>query len=165
MSAALDRLTRRGMLTITANDGNYDLRFKAPGPYQGRSWCTTDESDFWSHCRLGASDWQGEGTDLDALITECEETTRPQHRDVDDLRWAIETRRNARTNGPPLPSYQPWHGWHPGVERWLRTSSHATEYLAGYLRDLEGERTFDAERVARDLARQLPQVPRRMARG
>lgn len=144
----LNRLGRRGDLTITAKDGSFDVSFKAPGPYQGRGWCTTDESDFWSHCRLGASDWHHEGPDLDALVTECEEMTRPQYLDVDDLRFRVEQRRDSRTSGPPLPSYRRWHGWSPGIDRWLRTSDHAHEYLAGYLRDLNAERTFNAERAS-----------------
>ncbi len=142
------RLSRRGTLTITARDGIYAVRFKAPGPYQGRAWCTTDEGDLWEHCHLGASDWHGEGTDLPALLVECEEATRPRYRDADEMRSAIDYRRATRTLGPPLPSYMRWHGWRPGMERWLRTSSHAYEYQGGYLRDLNIEREFNEQQEA-----------------
>lgn len=157
----LDRLSRRGKLTVSADDGDYEVHLKAPGPYNGRSWCTSDEADFWSHCHLGASDWRGGGPDLEALLTECEEATRPRYRDVDDLRWAIETRRESRTLGPPLPSFRKWHGWRPGDEWWLRSSSHATEYLAGYLHyDLDGERKFNAERAEMDARTEQRRVRR-----
>lgn len=152
--SALDRLSRRGKLTINATDGCFEVNFKAPGPYRGRSWCTTDEADLYEHCHLGATDWQGDGPDLTSLIIECEEATRPRERDVDDLVWAIENRRDSRTYGPPLPSYMRWHGWRPGQgRRWLRTFSHQSEYLAGYLRDLKTEREFNAERREAEIRR------------
>lgn len=142
----IERLSRRGTLTITAEHGTYDVSFKAPGPYQGRAWCTQDEGDLWEHCHLGATNWHGEGADLGALLIECEEASRPRLRDLDDLRAAITYRRATRTCGPPLPSYMRWKGWRPGEGRWLRTSSHAYEYLGGYERDLKIEREFKSER-------------------
>ena len=92
----LDRLSRRGTVEMTVQEGTIDLRFKAPGPYRGRAWCTTDEADLYERCRLGAKDWHGEGGDLLSLIAECEEATRPERRDVNDLVWVIQRRRNAR---------------------------------------------------------------------
>lgn len=160
----LNRLSRRGKLTITAADGHYQLHLKAPGPYLGRAWCTSDEADFWQHCHLGATTWYGEGPDLDVLLAECEEVSRPRYRDVDDLRWEIERRRESRTLGPPLPSFIRWNGWRPGDERWLRTFSHAREYLGGYERDLEVERKFETEQVEQRERLRLPQVPRRATR-
>lgn len=144
MSSPIDRLSRRGVLKITAEDCSYEVTFKAHGPWLGG--CTTDKHDLYQHCYLGAKNWHGEGADLVALVAECEEATRPRHRDVDELVYAIEARRDSRTHGPPLPTYQRWNGWRPGVERWLRTSSHAQEYVGGYLRDLEIEREFIVER-------------------
>lgn len=158
--SVLDRLSRRGKLTIAARDGRYDVRLQAPGPYLGRSWCTTDESDYWQHCHLGAASWHGEGSDLDALLVDCEETTRPRYREVNDLRWDIECRRESRTLGPPLPSYVRWHGWRPSDERWLRTSGHAYEYLGGYERDRETESAFEEEQAAQRLRLRLPTIPR-----
>lgn len=147
MTDLLDRLGRRGTLTITVKDGVYDVRLKTPGPYGGRSWCTTDEADFWGHLHLGARDWHGDGRDLDALLATCDEESRPRWRTVDDLVWGVTYRRRTRTLGPPLPSYRRWAGWRPGMERWLRTSSHAHEYLVGYERDLMEERRFLAEQA------------------
>jgi len=143
------RLSRRGQVTIEADDGDYTVTFKAPGPYRGRAWCTTDEADLYEHCHLGAKDWRGEGRELASLLAECEEATRPRSRPVVDLVWEIERRRTTRTLGPPLPSYIRWDGWRPGQERWLRTSSHASEYLGGYLRYVEAERKFEDENLAR----------------
>lgn len=156
----LDRLGRRGALTITVEDGNFDVQFKSPGPFGRLSWCTTDKADLFTHCRLGSKNWHGEGPDLDALLTECEEATRPEHRDVDDLRWEIESRRESRTLGPPLPTYMRWHGWRHGEERWLRTSIAAREYVGGYVRDLEAEAKFNAESDARRIASELPRIQR-----
>ena len=145
----LHRLRRRGTLTITTQGDTIEVRFKALGPYGGRGWCTTDTVDLFQHCRLGAKDWHGEGLDLAALLAECEEATRPEQRDVDSLAWAIERRRESRVYGPPLPSWTgSMYGWRPGQERWLRTSSHAHEYLAGYLQAVERERA-DHERWSR----------------
>ncbi len=146
-AATPDRLSRRGTLTITAKDGVYAVTFKASGPYRGRAWCTTDEADLWEHCHLGASDWHDEGNDLAALLTECEQVTRPRERSVNELAWAITCRRASRVYGPPLPSYMRWRGWNPGHDRWLRTFAHSHEYLAGYLRDVEIEREFDTEQT------------------
>ena len=144
----LDRLGRRGTVTMTVHDGVIDLRFKAPGPYRGRAWCTTDEADLYEHCRLGAKDWHGEGSDLSALVVECEESTRPEHRDVNELVWSVKRRRDSRVYGPPLPYWtSSLYGWRPGQERWLRTFSHAHEYLGGYLRYVEAE-SADYERWA-----------------
>lgn len=154
MSATLNRLSRRGTVTIVAKDGTFDVTLKTPGPYRGRGSCSTDEADFWDYLHLGATNWRGSGADLDALLACCEEETRPRWRDIDDLVWAIESRRDTRTTGPPLPSYRRWHGWSPGIGRWLRTHSHAYEYLAGYERDRRDERKFEAERAA-DEARRL----------
>lgn len=159
-AALLDRLSRRGVLNITAEDGSFEVRFKAPGPYRGRSWCTTDEADFYEHCRLGAKNWQGDGPDLDALLVLCEMETRPDSHDVDDLVWSIERRRDSRTYGPPLPWYKRWDGWRSGQERWLRTFSHAHEYLARYLRDVEEERTFEAQRAADAARREADELRR-----
>lgn len=142
----MDRLGRRGVLTVTAQDGSYELTFKAHGPWIGGR-CTTDKHDLFEHCRLGAKNWHGEGSDLDALLVLCEMESRPDTHDIDDLVWSIERRRDSRTCGPPLPTYMRWHGWRPGDERWLRTFSHANEYLAGYLRDIDEQRKFDAERA------------------
>lgn len=152
--ALFDRLGRRGKLTITVEDGNFDVRLVTRGPYGHMAWCPSDKADWWGHVRLGATDWHGDGPDLGRLLTECEEASRPPWWDVDDLRAAIDRRRETRTHGPALPSYRRWHGWRPAVgERWLRASSHATEYLAGYLRDVEEERQFNAEARARELRR------------
>lgn len=145
MTDLLVRLSRRGRLTIVAEDGRYAVSFDAPGPYQGRAWCTLDEADLWSRCGLGASNWHGEGSDLAALLVECEQASRPQSFDVDALVGQIERRRESRTSGPPLPSYRRWDGWRPGSERWLTAPSHIVEYLGGYLRDLEVERAFEDE--------------------
>lgn len=164
IESVMVRLGRRGVLTIVAEDGNFDVTLKAPGPYQGRGWCTTDEADFWSHCYLGATNWHGEGPDLDALITECEDTTRPRHRDVDDLRWAVEHRRDARTYGPPLPSYRMLGGWRPGDQRWLRSSDHAHEYLGGYERDRAMEHA-EIDRRAEADRRQRQREARRILGG
>lgn len=164
MSAALDRLGRRGILTIVAEDGSYDVRLKAPGPYGKNGSCTTDKADLYEYVHLGASSWQGEGSDLDALLLLCEIETRPRTREIDDLRWDIEYRRNSRTHGPPLPSYRKWHGWSPGDERWLRTSAHKYEYLDGYLRrDLVAEKTFLAEQAERDRRVEIERVRRVLA--
>jgi hypothetical protein len=141
MDPILDRLSRRGSLTIDVKDGTATVRFTAPGPYRDRGWCTSDEADFWSHLRLGATHWNGEGTDLGALLTECENATRPPYEDADSLRSKIEHRRETRTTGPPLPTYGRGRpGWRPGIGRWL-TTTHTNEYLGGYLRDLTAERT------------------------
>jgi hypothetical protein len=143
-----DRLSRRGKLSIEAVAGAFSVRLVVRGPYGYLSWCTSDKADYWSYCHLGPSNWHGEGPDLDALLAECEEATRPRYRDVDALRWEIGLRRESRTCGPPLPEFRKWEGWRPGDERWLRCSSHATEYLDGYLHhDIEGERKFNAERA------------------
>jgi hypothetical protein len=147
--SALGRLSRRGKVTITAEDGSYEVSFKASGPYRGRGWCTIDEADLWNHCHLGATNWHGEGTDVRALIATCEEETRPRQRDVDDLVWEIEYRRHSRTHGPPLPSYRRWHGWRPETERWLRTFSHQHEHLGGYERDVKEAQQFEADALAR----------------
>lgn len=160
MNALLNRLGRRGKLTITIENGSFDVRLDAPGPYVG-GWCTTDKADLFSHCRLGAQDWHGEGPDLASLLAECDEQSRPQSNSPDDLRRAIERRRDTRTLGPPLPSYRRWYGWRPGIERWLRTFSHAHEYLDGYERDRSIERQHEAEQAASRLRRSLPQVPAR----
>lgn len=142
----LDRLRRRGELTITATDSGYDVRLVTPGPYvRGRA--TIDRADLFSHLRLGAKDWHGEGLDLAALLVECDEASRPSYTDIDSLRWWMTHRRDTRTCGPPLPTYMRWRGWSPGTERWLRTSSHANEYLDGYQRDRETERQFEAEQA------------------
>lgn len=152
MSDLLDRLSRRGTLSITAEDGSYDVTFKAHGPWlYGR--CTTDKHDLFDHCRLGAKNWHGEGPDLDVLLLTCEMESRPDNHDIDELVWRIECRRNSRTCGPPLPHYQRWLGWHPGEERWLRTFSHEREYRAGYLRDVEEERRFEAEQREANIRR------------
>lgn len=135
----LNRLSRRGILTITAEDGMYEVRFKAPGPYGNRGWCSTDEADLFQYCHLGASDWRGEGADLAELIHVCFVESAPRERVIDDLVWDIEQRRNSRTYGPPLPTYRRWYGWTPGQERWLRTAWHGGEYLGGYRRDLAEE--------------------------
>lgn len=155
------RLSRRGSLSIEAFDGHFDVRFQAPGPALGRGWCTLDEADLWEHCHFGAASWRGDGLDLDALVVECEEATRPRRADVEDLRHKIEYRRNSRTHGPPLPDYMRWNGWRPGGGRWLRTSAHQHEYLGGYLRDLSEERKFDREQAMAELRRQMPRIPRR----
>lgn len=150
MTDLLDRLSRRGRVTMTLQDGTIDLHFKAPGPYRGRAWCTADEGDLYEWCRLGAKDWHGEGSDLAALLADCDGATRPQHRTVDELVWAIEHRRDTRTYGPPLPTYRRWHGWSPGEGRWLRTSSHKNEYLAGYLHyGIKAAQEFETEALAR----------------
>jgi hypothetical protein len=156
-----DRLGRRGKLAITAEDGVFTVRLVAPGPYVG-GWCTSDKGDLFEHCHLGAKDWHGEGSDLAALLVECDEQSRPRPNGPDDLRFAIEYRRSTRTCGPPLPSYRRWYGWAPGHERWLRTSSHQYEYLDGYLRDLKGEIVFEEEQAASRLRRTLAQVPARL---
>lgn len=158
----LDRLSRRGELTIQAKDGALDVRLVIPGPYV-RGSCSTDKADLFEHCHLGAKDWHGEGDDLAALLAACEDESRPRAREVDDLVWEIEWRRDSRTHGPPLPTYQRWRGWTPGHDRWLRTSSHAFEYLGGFERDLRAEQDFEDERAADRARRALPQVPRRMA--
>lgn len=144
MTDVLDRLSRRGVLTITGESGAFDVAFKVPWGQR-----TTDKSDLIEHCHLGAKDWYGEGDDLAVLLAECEEASRPQHRDVDELVWSIERRRDTRTCGPPLPNYQRWRGWRPGHERWLRTLSHQHEYLTGYLRDIEIEQQFEDENLRR----------------
>lgn len=152
--ATMDRLSRRGKFSVTANDGVYEARLKAHGPYHGRSWCTTDEGDLYEHLHLGATDWHGTGADLGALLASCEEESRPRWRDIDELVWSIKYRRDTRTTGPPLPSYRRWYGWSPGIGRWLRTSSHAHEYLKGYERDLRIEREFVEERKVQEARRQ-----------
>lgn len=146
MPRLMDRLGRRGKMTVTVTDGSFDVRLDAPGPFvNGRS--TTDKADLFSHLRLGAKDWHGEGPDLAALLVECDEASRPRTNDVDSLRWLMERRQDTRTCGPPLPTYQRRHGWRPGMGRWLSTYSHAHEYLAGYLHyGLAEEQKFEAER-------------------
>lgn len=151
----LDRLSRRGVLTIVAKDGNCKVRFESLAPFFGYASCSTDIADLYEHCHLGASSWQGEGPNLDELLDECEDATRPRTRDVDDLRWEIANRRNSRTHGPPLPDFRRSGRhldlrWHPGHELWLRTSDHKYEYLDGYLRDLETERKTIADQAASD---------------
>lgn len=160
-----DRLSRRGTLTIVADDGSYDVQLKAPGPYGKHSaWCTTDTADLYEHCYLGATNWRGDGPDLEALLIAAEIETRPRTRDIEDLRAAIEYRRRSRTHGPPLPSYRKWHGWQPGDERWLRTSDHKYEYLDGYLRrDLGAEKVFLAEQAERDRRVEIERVRRVLA--
>lgn len=159
----LDRLGRRGKLTITVEDGLFDVRLVAPGPYVG-GWSTTDKADLFEHCRLGAKSWHGEGLDLAGLLLMCEMESRPDTHGVDDLVWLIEHRRHTRTAGPPLPSYMRWHGWRPGQERWLRTSSHAHEYLAGYERDLRTEQEFNAERADAERRRKNDELRQRRNR-
>jgi hypothetical protein len=136
----LDRLSRRGNVTIKAEDGTYAVTLAAPGPYRGRAWCTSDEADLYEHCRFGAKSWHGEGNVLGELLATCETESRPERRHVDDIVWAVQTRRSSRTYGPPLPTYLEWRGWRPGQDRWLRTFSHAHEYLLGYMHDVGRER-------------------------
>lgn len=158
VNVLLDRLSRRGVLTITAEDGSFEVTFKAHGPWiNGR--CTTDKHDLFDHCRLGAKNWHGDSFDLAALLVLCEMETRPDNNDIDDLAWKIQRRRNSRTYGPPLPTYMRWDGWSPGIERWLRTSDHKHEYRGGYERDLVAERKFDAEQAASEARRKLPKIP------
>lgn len=145
----LDRLGRRGTLTITVSDGQYEVRLDTPGPYGVGGRCTIDKGDLFEHCHLGAKGWRGEGPDLAALLTECDEASRPRSHEIGELRWSMERRRETRTHGPELPTYRRWDGWRPPVTQpWLRTSNHAYEYLGGYLRDLQEEREFDAEQRA-----------------
>lgn len=150
--AMLDRLGRRGKLTITVEDGTVNVRLHAPGPYRHGS-APTWLADLYQHCRLGAQSWVGEGTDLGELLTECDEASRPDHHDVDELRWKMECRTLTRTHGPPLPWYRRWHGWHPGAERWLSCYSHASEYVLRYLADLGSEREVEQVRVDGERAR------------
>lgn len=148
--ALLDRLGRRGVLTITVEDGVFDVRLAVRRPSR-----TIDAADLDHHCRFGPSDWHGEGADVEALLAACDEASRPARMSVDDIVWNVELRRSSRTHGPPLPSYRRWHGWRPGHDRWLRTSSHAWEYLAGYERDLRVERQFDEEQRQAAIRRTL----------
>lgn len=144
----LERLGRRGKLTITVEDGTIFVRLVAPGPYVGGR-CTIDKADLFENCRLGAKTWEGEGADLAALLVECAEATRPPEHDIEYLRSLMESRRQSRVHGPPLPTYQRWSGWRPGIDRWLHTYSHAREYLGGYLHyGLAEEAKFEAERRA-----------------
>lgn len=152
------RLGRRGVLTVTVEDGRYEVTLKAHGPWVGGR-CTTDKHDLFEHCRLGAKNWHGDGPDLDALLVTCEIESRPDTHDIDDLAWKIERRRDSRTHGPPLPSFNRWAGrraeggWRPGEERWLRTSDHKYEYLGGYQRDLAIERKAKVEQHQMDMRR------------
>lgn len=166
MNPLIDRLSRRGKLTIVAVDGEFKVELDTPGPYGGRGSCTTDKADYWSHCDLGAPSHHDEGDNLDELLENCELATRPHYRDVDELRGAIELRRESRTYGPPLPSYMRWgwggglDPWRPGQERWLRTSSHAHEYLDGYARDIADEKALEAERAEYAAKRERARVQR-----
>lgn len=139
MDDLLDRLSRRGILTITAYDRRFDVRLEVRHPRQ-----TVDTADLFEACHLGAHHWRGDGDDLHQLLTTCEEQSRPRHRDIDELRWEIDYRRNTRTYGPPLPSWISWRGWRPGTGRWLRTFSHAHEWLGHHLAALEAEREHQA---------------------
>jgi hypothetical protein len=152
----LDRLSRRGVLTITAEDGSFDVTFKAHGPWIGGR-CTTDKHDLFDHLRLGAKNWQGDGPDFAAQLVLCEMETRPDNHEIDDLAWKIERRRDSRTHGPPLPSYIGWYrgGWRPGDERWLRTSDHKYEYIVGYLRQVETARKDQIERHQAEVRRRV----------
>lgn len=160
MNPLIDRLSRRGKLTIEAEDGRYDVHFTAPFV------SLIETHDLFEHCRLGAHNWHGEGDDIDALLVTCEIETRPDTRDVDELRWAIERRRETRTAGPPLPTFFKYGGknmgptWRPGPERWLRTSDHKYEYLDGYRRDLETEKALAAESAAWAALREQARVRR-----
>lgn len=151
-STLFDRLGRRGTLTITVEDGTFDVRLVTPGPYVGGR-ATTDKADLFSYCRLGAKDWHGEGRDLAALLAQCAEESRPPFHDIDGLRWSMSRRRESRTYGPPLPDYRKWHGWRPGDGRWLRVSTHAAEYLARYHADRAIERDHEAAQRASELRR------------
>lgn len=153
----MDRLGRRGVLTVTVEDGSFEVTLKVHGPWVGGR-CTTDKHDLFDHCRLGAKNWHGEGPDFDALLVLCEMESRPDTHEIGDLAWRIERRRNSRTHGPPLPSYVRFYGgpgWRPGVERWLRTSDHKHEYLVGYLRDLKIERKDKVDRHQAEVRRNL----------
>lgn len=163
----VDRLGRRGVLTIKVEDGTFDVRLATRGPYGHLAWCSTDKADLFEHCHLGATNWHGEGADLAELLVTCEEESRPRREDVAGLIWSIEHRRDTRTLGPPLPSYDRWRGWRPGQDRWLRTSSHAREYLDGYRRDLnvELERTAEEQDSQRRLERRRREHVRRVLEG
>lgn len=143
MEKLLDRLSRRGVLTITADDGTFQVRIKIR-----RHPRTIDVADLFEWCHLGASDWSGEGTDLAELLAACEGQSRPAFHDVDGLVVSIEQRRASRTYGPPLPTFIPVRGgWVPGHGRWLRVGDHAREYLAGHLWNVARARE-DAARFA-----------------
>lgn len=131
--AVLDRLSRRGQLTVVARDGKVDVRLEPLDAFRSR---TTDVADVQEHERLFAKPYRGSGTSLDALLVECEEESRPPRHDVEMIVWLFRRRRAERVYGPPLPSWISWRGWRPGVERWLRTFDHAHEYQAHYRRDV-----------------------------
>lgn len=138
----IDRLRRRGRLTITSRGDHTEVLFDALfGPR------TVDMADVFDRCRLGARSWAGKGDDLLELLATCEAASRPRTVSPDEIRVEVQSRRDTRTYGPPLPSYARgfhWR-WQPGHDRWLRASSHATEYLNIYLHERERARE-DEER-------------------
>lgn len=129
----IDRLSRRGRLTISAHRGCIEVHLEPLDSFQSR---TVDVADVQEHERLYAKPYRGQGTDLEALLVECEEHSRPPSNDVETIRYLFQRRRATRVYGPPLPTWISWRGWRPGTGRWLRTYDHAHEYQAHYRRDV-----------------------------